>query len=251
MRIEVDAATLGPAADHAVAVEADRAPEPVAPRQPALLEKARALFASRRLEKQLAAPIDVETRVLKREDRTRLERRSFVGGVCYTKVMAFEALSFRYLEGGEHPALLTRSILTRPPNWVSGEAPRELAAGRPMRCAARVRHPGELHPCVVELERPAGLTGEDQSDGCARPPMRPPTGLMMRMYFEEPIRGVAPMQAVALYDGEVCLGGATIHERGRTLWEEQMDMEGETPPWARHPPAEHEKCTESVAPAAP
>ena len=42
----------------------------------------------------------------------------------------------------------------------------------------------------------------------------------MRLSFDEPVRGLAEMQAIALYDGDICLGGATIWERGPTLWDE-------------------------------
>ena len=108
-------------------------------------------------------------------------------------------------EGSDHPALFARSLWTHPTSasWISGAPPPELAPGRPFRCHARVRHTGELHPCTVEIE--------------TSPPLRAGA---MRLSFDEPVRGLAEMQAIALYDGDICLGGATIWERGPTLWDE-------------------------------
>ena len=41
------------------------------------------------------------------------------------------------------------------------------------------------------------------------------------MIFDEPVRAITPGQAVVLYDGDVCLGGATIDEVYKT--EKQLD----------------------------
>ena len=106
-------------------------------------------------------------------------------------------------EGRDHPALFTRSLETEPPHWIAGEGvhPSGLATiNAPMRCEVRVRHPGVLHTCTVERVDAAGT---------------------LRVSFDRPIQDVAPLQAMALYDGEVCLGGAIIKARGPTLYEEQ------------------------------
>ena len=34
----------------------------------------------------------------------------------------------------------------------------------------------------------------------------------IRVDFDEPVRAITPGQAVVLYDGDVCLGGATIDD---------------------------------------
>ena len=41
-----------------------------------------------------------------------------------------------------------------------------------------------------------------------------------QVWFELPLDGVAELQAVALYAGDVCLGGGTIRERGPSLLDE-------------------------------
>jgi tRNA-specific 2-thiouridylase len=62
----------------------------------------------------------------------------------------------------------------------------------PMRCAAQVRAHGEVVGC------------EASYDGDA-----------LRVGLDEPLRGVAPGQTVALYDGDRVLGSATIASTGR------------------------------------
>jgi len=54
--------------------------------------------------------------------------------------------------------------------------------------------------------------------------------------FEEPLRGVAPQQAIALYRDDECLGGAAIRARGRTLWEEARGLEQQH--WSHAAPSE-------------
>ena len=57
----------------------------------------------------------------------------------------------RVCEGREHPALFTHSFVAEAPAWISGEPPRTLASGRPLHCHARIRYPGDLHACTVEV----------------------------------------------------------------------------------------------------
>ena len=77
-----------------------------------------------------------------------------------------------------------------------------------MRCSARIRHPGVIWD---------GITLEAVDTGDAN-------GALIRAYFEHPIKHVAPLQSVAFYDGEVCLGGAQIIERGPTLLQEEQAL---------------------------
>ena len=37
-------------------------------------------------------------------------------------------------------------------------------------------------------------------------------GDKVRVVYKEPVRAVTPGQAVVFYDGDICLGGATIDE---------------------------------------
>ena len=122
-------------------------------------------------------------------------------------------------EGRDHPALFSRDLSTHAPLWSAGALPAELREGGELRCGIRYRHPGPIVPCTVQEDRDASAPTSGASD--ASPPLR--------ITFEQPVHGVAPEQAIALYDGERCLGGATIHQRGRTLWEEACALHPPTP----------------------
>ncbi len=83
---------------------------------------------------------------------------------------------------GPAAALDVCTIDATRPVWGAGRAP----AGR-FRCVAQVRAHGGLADATVE-----------------------PSGDGVRVVLDEPLRGVAPGQAVALYRGDVVLGSATI-----------------------------------------
>lgn len=86
---------------------------------------------------------------------------------------------------GSADRLSVRTILGERPVW-TGSAP-----DGPVECVAQVRAHGGIAPAVAEL-----------------------TGQRLRVELREPLRGVAPGQAVALYrqdaGGDVVLGSATI-----------------------------------------
>jgi tRNA-specific 2-thiouridylase len=79
-----------------------------------------------------------------------------------------------------------RELIGERPVWARGRAP----VG-PVECVAQVRAHGGVADAVAELD------GEE-----------------LRVHLREPVRGVAPGQAVALYrpdpDGDIVLGSATI-----------------------------------------
>ncbi|MGH3344147.1 MAG: tRNA 2-thiouridine(34) synthase MnmA [Carbonactinosporaceae bacterium] len=79
-----------------------------------------------------------------------------------------------------------RGVTGADPRWC-GPAPRG-----PVRCAAQLRAHGTAFPALAEL-----------ADG------------VLRVRLREPARGVAPGQAVVLYDGARVLGSATISETHR------------------------------------
>ena len=87
---------------------------------------------------------------------------------------------------GPAEALDVRSISARRAVWSAGSAP-----DGPVTCTVQVRAHGGLAPATVH-----------------------PDGADLRVELAEPLRGVAPGQAVALYrpdpDGDVVLGSATI-----------------------------------------
>ena len=74
-------------------------------------------------------------------------------------------------------------------NWISGSAP-----CRPIRCKAKIRY--------GQAEQPATATA--LSDGT------------VKVLFDAPQRAVTPGQAVALYDGDIVLGGGVISPHGNT-----------------------------------
>jgi tRNA-specific 2-thiouridylase len=91
---------------------------------------------------------------------------------------------------GPAEALDVRAISARTPVWSAGTAP-----DGPVECTVQVRAHGGLAPATVY-----------------------PSGPDVRIELAEPLRGVAPGQAVALYrpdpDGDVVLGSATITATG-------------------------------------
>jgi tRNA-specific 2-thiouridylase len=85
---------------------------------------------------------------------------------------------------GPRAALEADALTADRLSWIAGAPP---APNRPL--AAQVRYRGEALPCAVD----------DLGGGHVR----------VRFTAERPL-GVAPGQAVVLYDGDECLGGATI-----------------------------------------
>ncbi|MFP4182934.1 MAG: tRNA 2-thiouridine(34) synthase MnmA [Thiohalospira sp.] len=85
-------------------------------------------------------------------------------------------------QGGDHPWLMSRELTASGLHWIAGEAP-EL----PRRCTVRTRYRQPDRPATIDA-----------------------AGERLTVRFDEPERAVTPGQAVVLYDGEVCLGGATI-----------------------------------------
>ncbi|HEV8338357.1 MAG TPA: tRNA 2-thiouridine(34) synthase MnmA [bacterium] len=91
---------------------------------------------------------------------------------------------------GEGEDLLAGEVIARQVNWISGTTPRE-----PLQVTARVRHGMRDTPALAWLE---------------------PTGAL-RVRFDEPQRAAAPGQAVALYQGEVVLGGGIIERAAASV----------------------------------
>jgi len=87
------------------------------------------------------------------------------------------------VQGHDHPLLLARGLTASDAAWVSGAAP-----SMPLRCTARTRHRQPDRPCRVES------TGDGR----------------LRVLFDEPQRALTPGQYVVFYEGQQCLGGATI-----------------------------------------
>ena len=86
---------------------------------------------------------------------------------------------------GEHELLFSEGLTATDASWI-GAAPAGLADG--LRCTAKVRYRQSDQDCVVR----------DLGDG------------VVDVRFDEKQRAVAPGQFVVFYDGDRCLGGATI-----------------------------------------
>lgn len=89
------------------------------------------------------------------------------------------------VQGANHPALYSTGLRASAMNWIAGETP---AAS--FGCTAKFRY--------------------RQPDQAVR--VTPRSDTTIAVDFEKPQRAVTPGQEVVLYDGEICLGGATIDE---------------------------------------
>jgi len=84
--------------------------------------------------------------------------------------------------GEFHPCITSMSLHAKDAIWISGKAPVNT------KLEARIRHGVPVTRCEIQI-------GDDG---------------IISVDFQEPIRAVAPGQVVAFYDGEACIGGATI-----------------------------------------
>ena len=90
---------------------------------------------------------------------------------------------------GEHELLFSEGLTAADASWI-GSSPSELVDG--LRCKAKVRYRQPDQGCLV---RDLG-------------------GGYLDVRFDERQRAVAPGQFVVFYDGDLCLGGATIDQLG-------------------------------------
>ena len=89
------------------------------------------------------------------------------------------------VQGKNHPMLFASTLAAGSVHWIAGEAP-----GFPLTCMARCRHRQPLQECSVTMADAENIA----------------------VQFSEPQRALTPGQAIVFYDGETCLGGATIRE---------------------------------------
>lgn len=107
-----------------------------------------------------------------------------------------------YVARGErHTALYCDELFAEEISWVAGDAPAELLRGEKLKCRAKARYRQQDQACTISL-----------------------LGSKLRVEFDEPQRAVTPGQAVVLYQGEICLGGATILECGPSYYEQAREL---------------------------
>ncbi|WEG14912.1 tRNA 2-thiouridine(34) synthase MnmA [Pullulanibacillus sp. KACC 23026] len=85
--------------------------------------------------------------------------------------------------GSDHEALYSEGLRAVNTNWINGEPD-----SKTFRCTAKFRYRQADRPVTVTL-----LPNDE-----------------LQVVFDEPERAVTPGQSVVFYDGDVCLGGATI-----------------------------------------
>ncbi len=94
-------------------------------------------------------------------------------------------------QGEDSPRLFTRFALATQATWIAGHAP--APQGEPFRAMAKYRYRQSDQP----------VTAISQGD-------------VLLLEADLPQRAVTPGQSVVLYQGDVCLGGATIDQTGHT-----------------------------------
>lgn len=89
------------------------------------------------------------------------------------------------VQGKNHPSLFHPALTAEQVHWINTTAPE-----RPLRCTAKIRYRQADQACTVTTAADGNL----------------------RVDFDTPQRAITPGQALVLYQGERCLGGATIRE---------------------------------------
>lgn len=99
------------------------------------------------------------------------------------------------VEGDRHPALFCDFLTADEESWVQDRPE------FPLRCQAKVRYRQADQACLVT-----------EVDG------------VLRVEFDQAQRAISMRQSIVFYDGETCLGGAIIKERGPTYFEQNKEI---------------------------
>jgi tRNA-specific 2-thiouridylase len=91
------------------------------------------------------------------------------------------------VQGHDHPLLLAAGLAACEAHWI-GPPPSAWQRHEPFRCHAKIRYRQPDQACTVARTQAGSL----------------------EVQFDEPQRTPTPGQFVVLYDGDRCLGGATI-----------------------------------------
>ncbi len=93
---------------------------------------------------------------------------------------------------GRAEELGKRVLVAGAVNWIAGSAPRD-----EIRVTAKIRYRASQAAATVYLHPSPPLSSTEE-------------GANVRVVFDQPLRDIAPGQAVVFYDGDVCLGGGII-----------------------------------------
>jgi tRNA-specific 2-thiouridylase len=122
-----------------------------------------------------------------------------IGGVAdgseaawYVAAKDAERNELLVVQGHDHPLLFDDWLAASDVHWF-GSAPDAWAHGRPLRCTAKIRYRQPDQECTVTRS----------------------TAHALEVSFAQPQRTPTPGQYVVFYDGDRCLGGATIERTGR------------------------------------
>lgn len=102
-------------------------------------------------------------------------------------------------QGANHPALFADNLTATETTWIN---PEEVPKA-PYSCQAKIRYRQQDTPCVIEK-----IDGDE-----------------ILVSFTEPQRAITPRQSIVFYDGEICLGGAAIEERGPSYYEQNTTVD--------------------------
>ena len=95
-----------------------------------------------------------------------------------------------YVERGPtHPAMYCDDLIAVDPSWVGVTAP-----SYPFKCKAKVRYRQKDQDCLVD---------------------KIPGSHKLKVRFTVPQRAIVPRQSIAFYQGDICLGGASIEQPGK------------------------------------
>ncbi len=106
------------------------------------------------------------------------------GQAWYVAGKDIERNELLVVQGHDHPAMLTQTVVAHGMDWVSGEAPN---IGDKLTAKTRYR----------QQDQSCRITSLDDDS--------------ITVVFDQPQRAVTPGQALVFYNNRSCLGGATIH----------------------------------------
>ncbi|MCH9612779.1 MAG: tRNA-specific 2-thiouridylase MnmA [Chlamydiia bacterium] len=114
------------------------------------------------------------------------------GEAWYVVDKNIKAQTVTVAQGEAHPALFSNTLTANEASWIVSP-PKNF----PYACTAKIRYRQIDVPCIIEkIEKET-----------------------LYVRFDEPQRAITPRQSIVFYQGEECLGGAMIINRGQSLFE--------------------------------